>query len=393
MSAVCGKGWATRCAHSTGRICRCRCGGANHGRATATLRAGTPRHSNFSIVRSNATELVLRDVGPWNQYLTITNDASHVVEYFADVLRGRRLLYYDSGGELTELLVQDGRFAGFAAMQAVSLAELRRQIADRFTLDLTHEATPQVFPELAAAVREAEEAATPVVLITDAFSVSREEGAPRILTRREWARADGTKGAKACKHATHLGAGVGGGVRGMSFRVCTATTACRAHFGQEIRDAELRAAQATSRATSGRATEPAKESKWEKEARLEREAKARFVKAQPAVLAAIAKAIGTASTKLGGPLDVIVSHGVAWPKAKDGPHVPRGTTPEDLMRHLAWRELTRNLYNAHKDLSAAGKQLGVDVAKIVKDAQPKPAAKGKAAAKGKPAKKAGKAAR
>jgi hypothetical protein len=36
-----------------------------------------------------------------------------VVEDLASMLNGRRLFYYDSEGELTELLVKDGKFAGF----------------------------------------------------------------------------------------------------------------------------------------------------------------------------------------------------------------------------------------------------------------------------------------
>lgn len=60
--------------------------------------------------------LVIKDVGPWDQHLTITNDAESVVERLAaegHLPAGRRLLYIDSEGRKDELGVRDGRFIGF----------------------------------------------------------------------------------------------------------------------------------------------------------------------------------------------------------------------------------------------------------------------------------------
>ena len=72
------------------------------------------RRSNYSVVKSDAEKIILRDIGPWDQYLTITNDAENVIEDLSPVLHGRRVLYYDSEGELTELRHKDGVFTGFA---------------------------------------------------------------------------------------------------------------------------------------------------------------------------------------------------------------------------------------------------------------------------------------
>lgn len=61
--------------------------------------------------------LVIRDRGPWNVYLTITNDAENVVRRLiksGHLTPGRRLLYYDSYENLDEILIRNGRFAGFA---------------------------------------------------------------------------------------------------------------------------------------------------------------------------------------------------------------------------------------------------------------------------------------
>jgi len=75
------------------------------------------RRANYTIVASDRNQVIIQDVGPWDQYPTVTNDAENVVKelvakgYLAD---GRRLFYYDTDGILDEILVKDGAFAGFA---------------------------------------------------------------------------------------------------------------------------------------------------------------------------------------------------------------------------------------------------------------------------------------
>ncbi len=71
--------------------------------------------ANYLVRERTSKRIVLEDIGPWDRYMSITNAAESVVE--AEVANGlgdRRLFYYDTDGELTELLVKDGRFAGFA---------------------------------------------------------------------------------------------------------------------------------------------------------------------------------------------------------------------------------------------------------------------------------------
>jgi len=80
-------------------------------------------HANFRIERKHAfgSDIVLlRDLGPWDRHPTITNDAQWVMQTVAYMLVAprKRLLYYDSAGELTELLLEgeDGeplRLKGF----------------------------------------------------------------------------------------------------------------------------------------------------------------------------------------------------------------------------------------------------------------------------------------
>lgn len=73
--------------------------------------------SSYSVLdkHSNANVLVIRDDGPWNLYMTVTNNAESVVAelHASGQLAGRRLFYFDSDGNFDELLIHNGVFAGF----------------------------------------------------------------------------------------------------------------------------------------------------------------------------------------------------------------------------------------------------------------------------------------
>lgn len=70
--------------------------------------------SRYEIVQETLDCVLIRDIGPWDRHLSVTNDAENVVAELAPMLRGRRLEYFDSEGERDQLLVRDGKFAGFA---------------------------------------------------------------------------------------------------------------------------------------------------------------------------------------------------------------------------------------------------------------------------------------
>jgi len=71
--------------------------------------------ANFSIVQETVGYILIRDEGPWDQHLTVTNDAEGVVIRLQSRLNGRRLFCIDSYGETDELKVDNmGRFGGFA---------------------------------------------------------------------------------------------------------------------------------------------------------------------------------------------------------------------------------------------------------------------------------------
>jgi hypothetical protein len=125
--ARCTKGWEDRCAHSKGTRCHCACGGENHGEEAKQIKMdfmARPRSkpkANYEIVGDEPGKpLVLRDLGPWDEYLTITNDAEGVVMALAaagKLDRKPRLLYLDSYKELTELLYEESTFLGFKAVK------------------------------------------------------------------------------------------------------------------------------------------------------------------------------------------------------------------------------------------------------------------------------------
>jgi hypothetical protein len=74
------------------------------------------RGAHFDILENGPKLLVVRDLGPWDKYLTITNAAEEVVEdlFKTGILNdGQTFQYYDSEGELTEIVHKDGKFVGF----------------------------------------------------------------------------------------------------------------------------------------------------------------------------------------------------------------------------------------------------------------------------------------
>jgi hypothetical protein len=76
------------------------------------------RKANYDIMVQTPQGIILRDLGPWDKYLTITNAAEEVVEELVSqgiLKEGQKLLCHDSEGDLTELVHKDGKFVGFKA--------------------------------------------------------------------------------------------------------------------------------------------------------------------------------------------------------------------------------------------------------------------------------------
>jgi hypothetical protein len=74
------------------------------------------RRANYEVEHRGRGLVVIRDHGPWDEHLTVTNDAEGVVARLSSdgLLRdGDLLLYYDSDGDLSQLLHLGGEFVGF----------------------------------------------------------------------------------------------------------------------------------------------------------------------------------------------------------------------------------------------------------------------------------------
>ena len=70
--------------------------------------------ANYEFVDFNSEYVVIRDLGPWSNFMTVTNDAEAVVREIWPMLEGRLLYYIDSEGDIGELRVgAGGRFDGF----------------------------------------------------------------------------------------------------------------------------------------------------------------------------------------------------------------------------------------------------------------------------------------
>lgn len=79
-------------------------------------------HARYVVLEddfANLDPLVIKDVGPWDKHLSVTNDAEFVVKELhgnGNLPAGRQLFYIDSEGAKDELLHDGaGKFTGFKA--------------------------------------------------------------------------------------------------------------------------------------------------------------------------------------------------------------------------------------------------------------------------------------
>lgn len=70
--------------------------------------------ANYRLVNETDEFILIEDIGPHDQYKTITNAAEWVVEQLVPRLKGRKLYYIDSDHQTDQLLIHDGKFSGFA---------------------------------------------------------------------------------------------------------------------------------------------------------------------------------------------------------------------------------------------------------------------------------------
>ena len=76
--------------------------------------------ANYCVVEANGYFVVLKDLGPWDEYPTITNSAENVVaKMYEDGIKDQRIIYFDSEDDLTELKHDGkGHFRAFGSIGA-----------------------------------------------------------------------------------------------------------------------------------------------------------------------------------------------------------------------------------------------------------------------------------
>lgn len=79
------------------------------------------RSANYKVVRAIPGEpLLIQDIGPWDQFPTVTNDVEGVVAQLTQLGLlddDRRLFYYDSEAQLAEIRHKGGQFRGFRPIE------------------------------------------------------------------------------------------------------------------------------------------------------------------------------------------------------------------------------------------------------------------------------------
>jgi ParB family chromosome partitioning protein len=282
--------------------------------------------------------------------------------------------------------------------KVVSVRELQGWVDEHVRFDAA-QADAMLFPETVQTVQQAVEVAEKVVSITlDYFVQPDAKDGTRTFGPKTWKRADGRSGSKTCEHSV-TGVIVAGHGRGEAFKVCTEKKKCAPHWGAE----QKRAAKARTEDTK---TGAGFFEKQQKRQRIQREKEerlnARWNKALPAILDAIADRVKKSKAAAGGLLATALLAAVRlepWAIKQRGltpsaafDLVPVGKSADDLVRHLAFVTLVQEAtdYDAPWAFPKVAKRFGVDALKILEREAPETPEPAETAAK-QPAKAAKKA--
>jgi len=264
----------------------------------------------------------------------------------------------------------------YLKVKPVSVREFASWIDDHTKFD-REQVDPMLFPETAATLAQAKEEALKIVPITFDYRPAddiRKDSKERIYGEQAWKRADGTKGAKECERS-RVGVIVCGPGRGEAFKVCIDKDKCKVHWAAELREKEKRQKAAAKGGATGEERRELEQRKYrEQEAKKEAQ-RARWKKALPDILEAVAEKVMKAPAKATGLLADLVIDGLGSysARSKDVQKlIPRGKTAEDLVRHAALIVLVSHAqdWNAPESFPKRAKAFGVDVKRILDEAAP-----------------------
>lgn len=236
------------------------------------------------------------------------------------------------------------------------------------------------YPDTAVAVALAPR----VVEITTAWGQLK-DGQPR--PRGTWKPVH----AGSCEHIVLGFHGIGPN-QGRTQPICIATTECRTHWGEEIADAERRAARASQPHDDDSTDEDEGEYDWERRARERKEAAERLEPLLPYLLELAEAKVREAATHGDSPLvrELILGEfhiDDDEETAEDGTPVeepfPLVGDADMILRAIAWRRIARNLdarysYDREQDVADVAAALGMSAEDFVAAAEAARAANPKA---------------
>ena len=264
------------------------------------------------------------------------------------------------------------------AVKPVSVREFASWIDENIKFD-RDQVDPMLFPETAAVLVEAKDKADKLVPITLEYRAAdeiRQASKERIYGERSWRRADGAgKDAKTCERS-RIGVVVCGPGRGEAFRVCIDKERCTVHWGKEQQEKKKRQAGTAKGGSSEKERWKIEQQKRQEEHAREEAERRRWERARPAILEAVAAAVKKAPAKATGLLaDIVLREAVdryGRGKEKLAQLVPRGSSAEDLVRHMAFLVLMQESagWGAPEKFPKRARTFGVDVRKILDEAAP-----------------------
>ena len=73
------------------------------------------KRANYEVIAHSEDRVILRDLGPWDKYSSITNAAEDVIRNLHPYIKDKKVFYYDSEGDYGELVHDNnGQFVRFA---------------------------------------------------------------------------------------------------------------------------------------------------------------------------------------------------------------------------------------------------------------------------------------
>jgi len=266
-----------------------------------------------------------------------------------------------------------GPLAPYEDMKPVSVRELDHWIAEHVRFD-PKKADPFLFPAVVTAVTEAPKALVPITHNSDVQDEAR-DGKVRTYGPASWK--DATK--KACPYTQGAVIVVGEG-RGDVLQVCLSShrDQCATHWAKEKKAAAARRKQMARGGSTRRAdnTYEKQEERRKAERAAQEASDARYMKAAPAIVTAIAAAIDKASLDRIGKkvLEYVAPNRHQRPVVKLDDFHQAGKTADSILRQAAFLAQFRELdqYRIVEELAGAGKAWGVDVKAILEKEAPAP---------------------